>query len=53
MDHFQVLVPDVLGTAKFYMDVGFRISDYLCIEARKRSRPDRAGKRSKPCFPAH
>jgi catechol 2,3-dioxygenase len=32
IDHYQVLVPDVLGTAKFYMDLGFRISDYICIE---------------------
>ncbi len=32
MDHYQVLVPDVLGTAKFYTDLGFRISDYLCME---------------------
>ena len=29
MDHYQVLVPDVLAAAKFYMDLGFRISDYL------------------------
>ena len=33
MDHYQVLVPDVLATAKFYMDLGFRISDYLYVEA--------------------
>jgi catechol 2,3-dioxygenase len=32
MDHYQVLVPDVLGAAKFYMDLGFRISDYLVVE---------------------
>jgi catechol 2,3-dioxygenase len=32
MDHYQVLVPDVLRAAKFYMDLGFRISDYLVIE---------------------
>jgi catechol 2,3-dioxygenase len=31
MDHYQVLVPDVLAAAKFYMDLGFRISDYLVI----------------------
>jgi len=31
MDHYQVLVPDVLTAAKFYMDLGFRISDYLVI----------------------
>ena len=33
MDHYQVLVPDVLANAKFYMDLGFRISDYLYVEA--------------------
>ena len=32
MDHYQVLVPDVLTAARFYMDLGFRISDYLCVE---------------------
>ena len=32
MDHYQVLVPDVLRTAGFYMDLGFRISDYLVVE---------------------
>jgi catechol 2,3-dioxygenase len=31
MDHYQVLVPDVMGAAKFYMDLGFRISDYLVV----------------------
>ena len=31
MDHYQVLVPDVWAAAKFYMDLGFRISDYLVI----------------------
>lgn len=31
MDHYQVLVPDVLTAAKFYMDLGFRISDYLVV----------------------
>ena len=36
MDHYQVLVPDVLTTAKFYMDLGFRISDYLYVEAAQR-----------------
>ncbi len=36
MDHYQVLVPDVLATAKFYMDLGFRISDYLYVEAAQR-----------------
>ena len=33
MDHYQVLVPDVLGNAKFYTDLGFRISDYIYVEA--------------------
>ena len=33
MDHYQVLVPDVLANAKFYMDLGFRISDYLYVES--------------------
>ena len=32
MDHYQVLVPDVLKNATFYMDLGFRISDYIVIE---------------------
>ena len=32
MDHYQVLVPDVIGAAKFYSDLGFRISDYLVVE---------------------
>jgi catechol 2,3-dioxygenase len=36
MDHYQVLVPDVLSAAKFYMDLGFRISDYLYVEAADR-----------------
>ena len=36
MDHYQVLVPDVLANAKFYMDLGFRISDYLYVEAAQR-----------------
>jgi len=36
MDHYQVLVPDVLSTAKFYMDLGFRISDYIYVEAAQR-----------------
>ena len=31
-----MLVPDVLTTAKFYMDLGFRISDYLYVEAAQR-----------------
>jgi len=36
MDHYQVLVPDVLATTKFYMDLGFRISDYLYVESAQR-----------------
>jgi catechol 2,3-dioxygenase len=32
MDHYQVLVPDPMAAAKFYTDIGFRISDYLVIE---------------------
>jgi hypothetical protein len=43
-------VPDVLGTAKFYMDLGFRISDYICIEGSQPSRPAHVGKRQGPCF---
>ena len=33
MDHYQVLVPDVMTTAKFYLELGFRISDYIVIES--------------------
>ena len=33
MDHYQVLVPDVMTNAKFYMDLGFRISDYIVVES--------------------
>lgn len=29
MDHFQVLVPDVLGSAAFYAALGFRVSDFI------------------------
>ena len=32
MDHYQILVPDVRKAASFYMDLGFRISDYMAIE---------------------
>lgn len=32
MDHYQVIVPDVLAAARFYTDLGFRISDYICID---------------------
>ena len=31
MDHYQVLVPDPTAAAKFYCDLGFRISDYLVV----------------------
>jgi len=30
MDHYQVLVPDVAAAAKFYTELGFRVSDYIC-----------------------
>jgi catechol 2,3-dioxygenase len=33
MDHYQVLVPDVIAAARFYTDLGFRVSDYICIGA--------------------
>ena len=33
MDHFQVLVPDVAQAAAFYTDLGFRVSDYVSVEA--------------------
>jgi catechol 2,3-dioxygenase len=33
MDHFQVLAPDVAVAAKFYAELGFRVSDYICVEA--------------------
>jgi catechol 2,3-dioxygenase len=33
MDHYQVLVPDVMAASKFYMDLGFRISDYIGVES--------------------
>jgi catechol 2,3-dioxygenase len=29
MDHFQLLVPDVVAASRFYTDLGFRISDYF------------------------
>ena len=32
MDHFQIIVPDVREAATFYMDLGFRISDYMAFE---------------------
>lgn len=31
MDHYQVLVPDVGLAAQFYLDLGFRISDYAVV----------------------
>ncbi len=33
MDHYQVLTPDVAAAAKSYLDLGFRTSDYVCVEA--------------------
>ncbi|HEX2216071.1 MAG TPA: VOC family protein [Xanthobacteraceae bacterium] len=36
MDHYQVIVPDVPAAAKFYMDLGFRISDYICVDGTDR-----------------
>jgi catechol 2,3-dioxygenase len=36
MDHYQVLVPDVAAAAKFYLDLGFRTSDYVCVEGSDR-----------------
>ena len=33
LDHFQVLVPDVAAAAKFYADLGFRVSDYYTAGA--------------------
>ena len=36
MDHYQVLVPDVAAAARFYLDLGFRISDYVCVEGTER-----------------
>jgi catechol 2,3-dioxygenase len=32
MDHFQMIVPNVREAAQFYMDLGFRISDYMAIQ---------------------
>jgi len=34
LDHFQVLVPDVKRAWAFYLDSGFRISVYSCVEDR-------------------
>jgi catechol 2,3-dioxygenase len=36
MDHYQVLVPDLLPAAKFYTDLGFRVSDYIVVEGAER-----------------
>ncbi|HET9904317.1 MAG TPA: VOC family protein [Xanthobacteraceae bacterium] len=36
MDHYQVIVPDVPAAAKWYTELGFRISDYICIEGTDR-----------------
>ncbi|MBN8919559.1 MAG: VOC family protein, partial [Rhizobiales bacterium] len=36
MDHYQVIVPDVLAAARFYTDLGFRVSDYICLEGTDR-----------------
>jgi catechol 2,3-dioxygenase len=36
MDHFQVLVPDVVATTRFYTDLGFRVSDYAVVEGTDR-----------------
>jgi len=33
LDHFQVLVPDVVAAAAFYTDLGFRVSDYYCASS--------------------
>ena len=32
LDHYQVLVPNIADNAKFYTDLGFRTSDYLCLD---------------------
>jgi catechol 2,3-dioxygenase len=34
MDHYQILVPNVLKAAEFYMSLGFRISDYIALEGK-------------------
>ena len=38
MDHYQVLVPDVAAAAKFYLDLGFRVSDYYGVGEDRSSR---------------
>jgi catechol 2,3-dioxygenase len=35
MDHYQVLVPDVTQAARFYTELGFRVSDYICVGEEK------------------
>jgi catechol 2,3-dioxygenase len=35
LDHYQVLVPTPENTAAFYTDLGFRISDYICVNGRE------------------
>jgi catechol 2,3-dioxygenase len=30
LNHFQLMVPDVVAAAAFYCDLGFRVSDYAC-----------------------
>lgn len=35
MDHFQVLTPDVVAAAKFYAELGFRVSDYYCATSER------------------
>ncbi len=32
MDHYQVIVPEIERNTKFYTDLGFRVSDCICIE---------------------
>lgn len=29
LDHFQILAPDVAGQCRFYMDMGFRLAEYI------------------------
>jgi len=36
MDHYQVLAPDVPAAAKFYTDLGFRVSDFICVDGVER-----------------
>jgi catechol 2,3-dioxygenase len=30
LDHFQILAPDVPKACAFYLDIGFRLSEYIC-----------------------